>query len=224
MRRTKIIATIGPASDSPVVLDALIEAGMDVARLNSSHSGPGELEARLAAVRAAAARCGRQVAVMLDLAGPKLRVGEVRPGTRLEAGREFAIMPGAFVGDDVRVSLRYQGLARDVSPGDRLLLDDGAIELEVTETDGDVVRTRVLAGGALSSNKGVNAPGVDLGVRSLTAHDRDVVAWGIEAGVDLVAQSFVRDVSDVEELREIAGSAGVPLVSKIETAAAARTI
>lgn len=224
MRRTKIVATIGPASDSPAVLEALVEAGMEVARLNASHSEPDELEARLAAVRAAARRVGRPVAVMLDLAGPKLRVGEVAPGTRLEPGCEFSIVPGEFVGDSLRVSLRYHGLARDVSPGNRLLLDDGSIELEVTGVDGDVVRTRVLAGGALSSNKGVNAPGVGLSVSSLTARDRDMVAWGVDAGVDLVAQSFIRSVSDVEELREIVSRANVPVVSKIETAAAAEAI
>jgi pyruvate kinase len=118
-----------PASESPAALDALIAAGVDVARLNSSHSGPVQLARRLEAVRAAAERAGRHVAVMLDLAGPKLRLGEVAPGTRLQAGAGFALVPGECGGDASRACLTYAGLADDVAPGDRLLLDDGALEL-----------------------------------------------------------------------------------------------
>jgi len=220
MRRTKIVATIGPASDSAEMLDALVAAGMDVARLNASHSGPGELEARLFAVRAAADRAGRHVAVMLDLAGPKLRLGETQPGSRLEPDTEFSISPGTCVGDGAHACIGYDGLADDVAPGDRLLLDDGAIELVVVGVDGRTVRTRVVAGGPISSRKGLNAPSVRLKVEALTDHDRDVLAWGIEAGIDLVAQSFVRSAADIEELRSQMTGGAIPIVAKVETRAA----
>jgi pyruvate kinase len=220
MRRTKIVATIGPATESPEVLDELIAAGVDVARLNSSHSGPDELARRHHAVRAAAERAGRPVAVMLDLSGPKLRLGEIAPGTVLEAGAEFALVTGECVGDASRAYLSYAELAGDVAPGSRLLLDDGTIELEVIAVDGGVVRTRVVTGGPLSSRKGVNAPGVQLGVDAVTDYDREVLAWGLDAGVDLVAQSFVRSARDVLRLRELIGQRTLPIVAKIETRAA----
>lgn len=224
MRRTKIVATIGPASDSPAVLDSLLAAGVDIARLNASHSGPDELAARLQAVRAAGERAGRSVAVMLDLAGPKLRLGEMEPGARLETGTEFSIVPGECVGDPTRACLSYAGFAEDVAPGDRLLLDDGGLELVVTEVDHSAVRTRVVTGGPISSRKGVNAPGVALNVDPITDYDREVLAWGLEAGIDLVAQSFVRSALDVERLRDFIGTSGVPIVGKIETYAATREI
>ncbi|MBE0417426.1 MAG: pyruvate kinase [Coriobacteriia bacterium] len=224
MRRTKIVATIGPASESPAALDALITAGMDVARLNSSHSGPDELARRFEAVRSAAERAGRSVAVMLDLAGPKLRLGEVAPDTRLEEGARFALVPGECAGDASRACLSYAGLAEDVAPGDRLLLDDGTLELAVTSIDHGVVVTRVVTGGPLSSRKGVNAPGVDLGVDVITEYDREVLAWGLEAGVDLVAQSFVRSAHDVDRLRALIGEGELPIVAKVETYAAAMDI
>ncbi|MDF1541858.1 MAG: pyruvate kinase [Anaerosomatales bacterium] len=224
MRRTKIVATIGPASELPPVLDALIAAGMDVARLNSSHSGPDELTKRLDAVRSAAQRAGRPVAVMLDLAGPKLRLGEVAPGTFLQPDAEFSLVPGECSGDSTRACLNYAGLADDIAPGDRLLLDDGALELVVTGTGHGVVRTRVVTGGALLSRKGVNAPGVELGVSSITGYDREVLAWALDAGVDLIAQSFVRRAADVEHLRALIGEGAPPVVTKVETSAAARDI
>jgi pyruvate kinase len=224
MRRTKIVATIGPVSESPAALDALIAAGMDVARLNSSHSGPVHLARRLEAVRAAADRAGRHVAVMLDLAGPKLRLGEVAPGTRLQAGAGFALVPGECDGDASRACLTYAGLADDVAPGNRLLLDDGALELEVVAVDHGVVHTRVVTGGPLSSRKGINAPGVELGVDVITEYDREVLAWGLDAGIDLVAQSFVRSARDVERLRALIGEGVLPIVAKIETHAATRDI
>ena len=222
MRRTKIVATIGPASDSPALLDALVEAGMDVARLNSSHSDLDELERRCVAVREAGARAGRPVAVMLDLAGPKVRIGRVASGTRLERGAAFTLRPGECTGDAAGACVSYAHLARDVTLGDRLLLDDGALELEVVRVEGDTVHTRVLNGGALLSRKGVNVPGVRLAVDVVTDEDRAALAWGLDAGVDLVAQSFVRNAEDVEHVRELAGD--VPVVAKIETAAAARNL
>ena len=224
MRRTKIVATIGPASDSPDVLDSLLAAGVDVVRLNASHSGPAQLATRYAAVREASERAGRPVAIMLDLAGPKLRIGDMAPGTRLRPGSPFAIVPGACVGDEERACVRSGALGEAVATGDRLLLDDGAIELVVTGVDDGTVHTHVVAGAPLSSNKGINAPGVDLALEAVTAYDREVLAWGIEAGVDLVAQSFVRSAADVGQLRALIGDATVAVVSKIETRAAAEDV
>ncbi len=224
MRRTKIVATIGPATESPEMLDALIAAGMDVARLNSSHSGLDELALRLDAVRAASDRAARPVAVMLDLAGPKLRIGEVAEDSYLEPGADFSLVPGECAGDSSQACLNYTGLAEDIGRGDRLLLDDGTLELEVKGVEHGVVLTRVITGGPLASRKGVNAPGVDLGVDVITGYDREVLAWGLEAGVDFVAQSFVRSARDIERLRDLIAEADMPIVAKIETYAATTDI
>lgn len=216
LRYTKIVATIGPACDEPGVLELMIESGVDVARLNASHGTTDDLGRRLAAVRAAANRCGRHVAVLLDLPGPKVRVGDVAPGTVLVEGSEFRLVSRACTGDARRAWITYGGLAGDVSVGDRILLDDGALEFGVLSTgDGEVV-TRVMRGGALSSSKGVNVPGVRLKVESVTSRDLELLAWGLDAGVDLVAQSFVRSSDDVERLRSAMGERHAPLIAKIE--------
>jgi len=224
MRRTKIVATIGPASESAESLDALIEAGMDVARLNSSHSGPEELAKRLEAVRAASERAARPVAVMLDLAGPKLRLGEVAEGTELVDGGAFSLMTEECTGDATKACVAYAGLTDDLSPGDRLLIDDGAIELVVAEVESGEVHTHVEVGGALSSRKGINVPGVSLDVDAVTDYDREVLAWGLQAGVDLVAQSFVRCAADVEHLRGLMRGCALPVVAKIEKREAAEDV
>jgi len=216
MRRTKIVATIGPASDAPDVLGGLVAAGIDFARLNSSHGTPEDLARRLAAVRAAADAAGRFVGVLLDLPGPKLRLGEVADGALLVAGAEFRIAPGDFIGDATRSSVTYEGLAADVRAGDRIMIDDGAIELMVLATDGNEVVTRVVNGAPLRPHKGVNVPGVRLGLDGVTPHDLEVLAWGLDAGVDMVAQSFVREAADVARLRAAMGPRAVPIVAKIE--------
>ncbi|GAB4286873.1 MAG: pyruvate kinase [Coriobacteriia bacterium] len=216
MRRTKIVATIGPATDAPATLEALVRAGLDVARLNASHSTREQLELRLRAVRAAAEGVGRHVAVMLDLGGPKLRVGDMAEGTVLAEGAEFDLVAGACTGDDRRACLSYPQLAADVEPGARILLDDGRVQLRVTAIEGDTVRTIVERGGAVASHKGVNVPSVRLRVDPVTEADRADLAWGLSAGIDLVAQSFVRCADDVHALRELMGDAAVPIVAKIE--------
>lgn len=215
-RRTKIVATIGPACDAPGVIERLIEAGIDVARLNASHSSVDALSARLTRVRAAADERGRHVAVLLDLPGPKVRIGEVAPGTTLVEGCELQLVAGECLGDASRVQVAYAGLGADLAPGDRVLVDDGAIELGVLAVDAGSVTTRVLHGGALSSHKGVNVPGVTLRVPSVSEHDLELLAWGVAAGVDLIAQSFVRSADDVRVLRAALDGAAVPLVAKIE--------
>jgi len=217
MRRTKLIATLGPATDPPGVLDGLVAAGLDVARLNTSHATIDVLARQLEAVRDAAARAGRHVAVMLDLSGAKVRLGEVAPGTVLEPGGAFELRTAADgAGDASGAFVNHAGLPDDVRAGDRLLLDDGRIELTVTETVPGAVRTVVDVGGPLASRKGVNVPGVTLSVAGITARDREHLAWALESGIDLIAQSFVRSADDVRTLRALMGSAAVPIVAKIE--------
>ncbi len=216
MPRTKIVATIGPASDSPEILRALVEAGMSVARLNASHSSREELDRRARDVRAAGDAAGRHVAVMLDLGGPKIRLGEVAPGTSLATGDTFDLRAAPCIGDADGACVTYAGLASDVPVGAAVLLDDGRIELRVIAAGDGVLTTEVITGGPLSSHKGVNVPGVRLGVDALTEADRADLAWGLEAGVDLIAQSFVRSAVDVERLRALIGPAAIPIVAKIE--------
>ncbi len=216
MRRTKIIATVGPATDDPDVLAAVLAAGVDVVRLNAAHSGPDDLAARLAAVRVAEERIGRHVGVLVDLPGPKIRVGDVAEGTVLVAGQPFTLAADVCVGDEHRACITYGGLADDVGVGDRLLLDDGRIELVVTGVGDGEVSTRVELGGPLLSNKGVNAPGVTLGVDSITAYDREIIAWTQTVDIDFVGLSFVRSAADVAELRALMTQRPVPIVAKIE--------
>jgi len=216
VRRTKIVATIGPASDSPAVLSALIAAGMNIARLNTSHSSTDALQERLDRIRQVSRDAGRHIAVMLDLAGPKLRVGEMAPGTVLVPGTEFRIGPALCTGDAAHACVPYAGLAGDLSLGDHVLLDDGALELEVVAFEPSAIVTRVLVGGSLVSNKGVNVPGVTLGLTSITERDREVLVWALGADVDLIAQSFVRSSDDVRGLRALMGETTVPIVAKIE--------
>jgi pyruvate kinase len=216
MRRTKIVATIGPACDAPGVLARVIAAGMDVARLNASHGSLEDLERRLSAVRAEAVAAGRIVGVMFDLPGPKLRVGEMPDGVVLREGGEFRLVAGECAGDGTKACVTYGDLSDDVSASDRILLDDGALELKVVSSGDGEVLTRVVRGGPLSSHKGVNVPGVRLAVDGVTAHDLELLRWGLDRGVDMFAQSFVRDASDVERLRAAMGDRRCPIVAKIE--------
>ncbi|MDO8915908.1 MAG: pyruvate kinase [Coriobacteriia bacterium] len=224
MRRTKIVATIGPACDEPGVLDNLVAAGVDVVRLNASHTAREDLERRLAAVRASAERAGRHVGVMLDLGGPKLRVGVMTAGTVLAAGSSFALLAGECVGDSSFAYVNHPGLAGDLSAGDKLLLDDGRLALRVTGTSDGRIETLVEIGGPLGGHKGVNIPGVRLALDPLTDKDIDDLAWAIEAGIDLIAQSFVRGPEDVLRLRKAMGDRQIPIVAKIEKHEAAGDI
>ena len=216
LRRTKIVATIGPACDAPGVLERVLAVGVDVARLNASHGSKDDLARRLAAVREASKGLGRMVAVMLDLPGPKLRVGQVASGTTLLGGTEFHLLSRECEGDAEHACISYTDLGADVSAGDRIMIDDGAIELTVLSAHPGEVVTRVVQGGCLLSRKGVNVPDRRLSVSSVTPADLEMLAWGLDAGVDLVAQSFVRDAADVELLRSAMGSHRVPLIAKIE--------
>lgn len=215
MRHTKIVATIGPATSEPRELDGLLAAGIDVARLNASHGGPSTLGPTLDAVRAASERAGRGIAVMLDLGGPKLRIGDMADGVVLQRGHRFELVSEACTGDESHACITCD-LASDLSPGDTVLLNDGAIQLRVLASDERGVETEVQVGGPLTSQKGVNVPGVTLGLETITEKDRADLAWGLEAGVDLVALSFVRSAEDVIRLRELMGERRVPIVAKIE--------
>lgn len=216
MRRTKIVATLGPATQSQEMIVSIIESGVDVVRLNAAHSGPGELGELLRTVRAASAEVGREIGVLLDLPGPKLRVGDVKEGTTLEPGQPFALIADECVGDETHACVTHRGLADDLSSGDHILIDDGRIELEVTRTAPGKVSTTVQVGGVLSSNKGVNVPGVTLSVDPITRYDRTVLAWAMANDIDWVGQSFVRAARDVDALREYMTARVIPIIAKIE--------
>jgi len=221
MRQTKIIATVGPASDSDVVLDALIAAGADIVRLNFSHGTHETHAATYARVREAAKRAQREVAVLQDLGGPKIRTGPVEGGRpiRLEAGRRLRIGTGEFPGTAERISTTFGGLAHGVHPGDHLLLSDGTIELRVDSTDGKEIVTTVLDGGVLGGHKGINAPGIRLPASAMTMKDGDDLAFGLSLGVDMIAISFVQGPGDIQVARALAtkwDAADIPIIAKIE--------
>jgi pyruvate kinase len=220
VRHTKIIATLGPASRATSVVDELIAAGVDVFRLNFSHGTQSEHAGMLHQVREAAARADRQVAVLQDLSGPKIRTGRLRDGRAIPLikGQPLTLAIGDEIGGPGRVFTTYGDLARKVSKGDRLLVDDGRVELEVASATPQEIRTLVVEGGELGEHKGINAPRVPL--RSeITEKDRRDVAFGLALGVDMVALSFVQSADDVTRVRTMLIAEGrpkVPLVAKLE--------
>lgn len=220
MRRTKIVATLGPVSSTPHVLDALIAAGVDVFRLNFSHGTQDAHAATFHAVRAAAARGGREVAILQDLSGPKIRTGRLVGGQPIDlaVGDELRLGAGEREGGPGRVFTPYAELVASARSGDRLLLDDGKIELQVTGSAAGELVTVVVNGGLLGEKKGINAPGVALPASAVTAKDEADLAFGLELGVDIVALSFVQTAEDLETARRIVRAAGkdVPIVAKIE--------
>lgn len=221
-RRTKIVATIGPATSSPEVLRALLEAGMDTARFNFSHSNHEWHSQTIRSLREVAEQLGRPVGVLQDLQGPRLRTGELAGGgpVILEAGAEFVLTTEPMLGDHGQIHVEYPKLSQDLKPDDTVLIDNGRIELRVTETARERVHTQVVNGGELRPDTGLNFPGVRLSAPALTDKDRHDLAFGIEVGVDLVAMSFVRGVEDIAELREIIGTASLPIIAKLERAEA----
>jgi pyruvate kinase len=220
MRRTKIVATIGPASREPAVLERLIRAGVDMVRLNFSHGSHQDHLDVIRGVRAIAGRLERSVALLQDLSGPKIRTGKVKDGGVLlaDGARVRITTDETIVGSAERISTSYDPLPGDVSPGDRILLDDGNLELRVLASRGDEVECEVVHGGLLSSNKGMNLPGVRLSTPALTEKDRRDLAFGLAQGVDYVALSFVRQAADVEQAKELVRSLGgnAPVIAKIE--------
>jgi pyruvate kinase len=228
-RKTKIVCTIGPATSSEERLGALIDAGMNVARLNFSHGTHEEHGAVITRIRAAAERAGRHVAILQDLSGPKIRTGRLVDGKAIDLapGAPLEIATGDFVGGPGRVSTTFAGLAKSVRPGDRLLLDDGRIELRVESSDGLTAKTTVVGGGPLGEKKGINLPGVVLPASALTPKDITDLRFGLSRGVDLVALSFVQTAEDLRMARAIVAESGdgrTPIVAKIERPAAVDNI
>jgi pyruvate kinase len=222
MRRAKIIATLGPASADPAVLEKLLDLGVDVARLNFSHGRHEDHAQMLDKVRAASRQLGKAIAVLQDLQGPKIRTGPLKAGkagVRIRSGDELVITTeDEVLGDEKLVSTTYPHLAEDVRAGDRLLVDDGLLEFRVLSTDGVRARVEVVEGGILGEHKGINLPGVALRAEALSEKDRADVAFGISHGVDYVALSFVRTPADVQLCRAEMERAGrvVPIIAKIE--------
>ena len=216
MRRTKIVCTLGPASADDAVIDQLVAAGMDCARLNFSHGSHADHAAMAAKVRAAASRARRPLAVLADLCGPKIRVGKMKDGpVELTNGATYVLTTEDVLGDAERCSVSYRSLPQDAKVGDAILIDDGLIRLRVESVEGANVHTVVVVGGTLSDRKGLNLPGVKLSTPALTKKDRADLAFAVnELKVDFVALSFVRSAADVREAQELAG--GTPVIAKIE--------
>jgi pyruvate kinase len=218
-RRTKIVCTLGPASSSPEAIRALVDAGMDVARLNFSHGSRDEHATACARVREASNATGRSVAVLIDLQGPKIRLGRFQGGAAvLEPGSVFVVSSEVMEGTRERASVTYEHVARDLSPGDTVLIDDGSVKLRAVESDGREVSCQVLEGGPLSDSKGVNLPGTRLTASALTEKDVDDLRFALDMGVDVVALSFVRSADDVAVVRRVMDEAGrrVPVIAKLE--------
>jgi pyruvate kinase len=219
MRRAKIVATLGPATSSYENLRAIIEAGVDVARMNLSHGSYEVHEEIYANVRRAADDAGRAVAVLVDLQGPKIRLGKFEGGPyELAVGDIFKITTEDVIGTKELSGTTFKGLPQDVSPGDFLLIDDGKVKVQVVETDGTVVTTKVIVAGPVSNNKGINLPGVAVNVPALSEKDEADLRWGLRLGADLIALSFVRNADDVIRVHEIMAEEGrrVPVIAKIE--------
>ncbi|QDZ13813.1 pyruvate kinase [Humibacter ginsenosidimutans] len=219
MRRAKIVATLGPATSSYENIRAIIDAGVDVARMNLSHGSYDVHEAVYANVRRAADDSGRAVAVMVDLQGPKIRLGKFEGGPYdLAEGDIFTITTEDILGTKEISSTTFKGLPQDVKAGDPLLIDDGKVTLRVLEVDGPRVKTQVVVPGPVSNNKGINLPGVAVNVPALSEKDEADLRWGLKLGADYIALSFVRNASDIDRVHEIMDEEGrrVPVIAKIE--------
>ena len=219
MRRAKIVCTLGPAVESPEKVRELIAAGMNMARLNLSHGSYEEHQSRLDQVRTAAAEAGVPIAILVDLQGPKIRLARFKDGPHdLARGDIFTITTDEIEGTKERVGTTYKGLPGDCKAGDRILIDDGKVTVEVTAVKGNDVITKVIEPGAVSNNKGINLPGVAVSVPALSEKDMDDLRWGLHAGADFIALSFVRNADDIKDVHRIMDEEGirVPVIAKIE--------
>ena len=216
MRRAKIVCTLGPATDSPEQVQALVDAGMNVARINRSHGRAEDQEEVIGRIREAADASGRAVAILVDLQGPKIRLGRFVDDQKvmLNKGDEFTITIDDVLGTVKRASTTFKGLPGDCRPGDRLLIDDGNVAVRVVA----VTDTDVEVPGYVSNNKGINLPGVAVSVPALSEKDREDLRWALKIGADLIALSFVRDADDIKDVHEIMDEVGVriPVIAKIE--------
>ncbi|HET8926618.1 MAG TPA: pyruvate kinase [Microbacterium sp.] len=219
MRRAKIVATLGPATSTYEMVRAIIDAGVDVTRLNLSHGDRTVHEVSFASIRRAADDAGRAVAVLVDLQGPKIRLGRFADGPHeLEPGDIFKITTEDIPGTKEICSTTFEGLPDDVRAGDFLLIDDGRVRAKVLETDGTVVTTEIIVGGTVSDNKGINLPGVAVNVPALSEKDESDLRWALRIGADLIALSFVRSAKDVQRVHVIMAEEGrhIPVIAKIE--------
>ncbi|HET7070475.1 MAG TPA: pyruvate kinase, partial [Nocardioides sp.] len=219
MRRAKIVCTLGPAVDTPDRIRRLVEAGMDVARLNMSHGNHDDHRRLYDLVRQASDATGHGVGIVADLQGPKIRLETFAAGkVKLSAGDEFVITTRDVAGDASVCGTTYKGLPGDVAQGDPILVDDGKLRLRVLKVEGDDVTTRVEVGGKVSDHKGLNLPGVAVSVPAMSDKDVDDLRWALRTSVDYVALSFVRSASDVEDVRRVMREEGIllPVIAKIE--------
>jgi pyruvate kinase len=227
VHKTKLVCTIGPASQSQEVMEQMILAGMNVARLNFSHGEFSGHQAIIRSLRAAERSTGRRVAIMADLPGPKIRIGEIKSEPiQLKAGSAFKLTTGDIIGDETGVSTTFQRLPRVVKCGDAIFLNDGFIQLHVSSITRDEVHCRVVVGGELRSRKGLNVPDIDLGISAFTVHDCNCLKFSLENGVDAVSQPFVERAEDIHKLRSAAASFGCNpfIVAKIERSRALNSI
>ncbi len=218
-RLTKIVCTLGPASSAEGIIEQMARAGMDVARLNFSHGTHAEHRLLIERIRSVERRLGRPIAILQDLQGPKIRLGRFEGGSAvLRRGRPFLLTPAEVLGTAERATISYREIARDVKPGDRVLIDDGRLALEVEEIRGEDVLCRVETGGVVQDHKGVNLPRTPLRLAVLTDKDREDLAFGLRHGVDYVGVSFVRSAADVLEVREVINEhrADAQVVAKLE--------
>jgi pyruvate kinase len=218
-RRAKIVCTMGPAVEAPDKVAELIEAGMNMARLNLSHGDYSEHQTRLDRVREGAAKAGKAVAILVDLQGPKIRLARFKNGPHdLARGDIFTITTDEVEGTKERVGTTFKGLPGDCKPGDRILIDDGKVAVEVVEVKGNDVVTKVIQPGAVSNNKGINLPGVAVSVPALSEKDKEDLRWGLKAGADFIALSFVRNAADIDDVHAIMKEEGIfrPVIAKIE--------
>ncbi|MEY2877376.1 MAG: hypothetical protein RLZ24_803, partial [Actinomycetota bacterium] len=219
MRRAKIVCTLGPAVESPEKVRELIAAGMNMARLNLSHGSYDEHQGRLNRVREAAKEAGKAVAVLVDLQGPKIRLARFENGPHeLARGDIFTITTDEVPGTKERVGTTYKGLPGDCKAGDRILIDDGKVTVEVVEVKGNDVVTKCIQPGFVSNNKGINLPGVAVSVPAMSEKDEDDLRWGLRAGADFIALSFVRNAADIKDVHAIMDEVGIriPVIAKIE--------
>ena len=218
-RKTKIVCTIGPASESSGILEHLIRAGMNIARLNFSHGTHQEHLRKIKAIREIAEQLRTSVAILQDLSGPKIRVGKMREGgVELRRGEEFHLTTQILVGDERKASVTYPSLPQEVRAGDRILIADGMIELQVVEAEGQNIRCKVIVGGVLTSNKGLNFPTGTILASAFTEKDQEDLLFGIKNGVDFVGLYYVKEATDLERVKKFLRerSADIPIIAKIE--------
>lgn len=219
MRKTKIVCTIGPASAKEEIIEAMMENGMNVARLNFSHGEHGDHAEKITMIRNLSVKLKKHVAILQDLAGPKIRVGYIpEPGVLLEAGQNFILTARDMTGSREMVSISYPELPKDVQTGDRLLLADGLMELVVVKTNASEITCKVITGGILTSHKGINLPTGTIKAPALTAKDREDLLFGLEHDVDYIALSFVKTADDIRAVKDIVRQKGkdTPVIAKIE--------